>query len=158
MRKSAVQSGAWNAYSAGSQVSDKTEQGIVAAPVHEESDVWNDWLELVASSKAAPDVSAPVASSSSSTGQPTSWQEGDDRLDEQLLSTKFFVPSFSSALVPRPRLTRLLDEGIGCPLTLVSAPAGFGKTTLLSAWVHAREEDYPRVAWVSLDEGDNDLL
>jgi LuxR family maltose regulon positive regulatory protein len=126
--------------------------------VHGESDVWNDWLELVAASKASPDISAPAPSSSSSTGQPTSWQEGDDRLDEQLLSTKFFVPSFSSALVPRPRLTRLLDEGSGCPLTLVSAPAGFGKTTLLSAWVHAREKDYPRVAWVSLDEGDNDLL
>ena len=144
MRKSALQSGAWNAHSAGSQIGDKTEQGIVAAPVHGESDVWNDWLELVAASLAAPDSSASAASSSSSTGQPTSWQEGDDRLDEQLLSTKFFVPSSSSALIPRPRLTRLLDEGIGCPLTLVSAPAGFGKTTLLSAWVHALQEDHPR--------------
>src|SRR5690349_12254579 len=120
MRKSAIQSGAWNAHSAGSQISDKTEQGIAAAPVYGESDVWNDWLELVASSKASPDivVSAPAASSSSSTSQPTRWQEGDDRLDEQLLSTKCFVPSSSSALIPRPRLTRLLDEGIGCPLTL----------------------------------------
>ncbi|SRR6266567_3979113 len=93
MRKSAVQSGAWKAHSAGSQISDKTKQRIVAAPVHGESDVWNDWLELVAASKASPDISAPAPSSSSSTGQPTSWQEGDDRLDEQLLSTKFFVPS-----------------------------------------------------------------
>ncbi len=164
MRKSAVQSGAWNAHkefaaiNRATTIGDKTEQGIVAAPVHGESDVWNDWLELVAASPAAPDSSASAASSSSSTGQPTSWQEVDDRLDEQLLSTKFFVPSSSSALIPRPRLTRLLDEGIGCPLTLVSAPAGFGKTTLLSAWVHALQEDHPRVAWVSLDEGDNDLV
>ena len=118
-------------------------------------------LEQVATSLAAseaPPVSAPAPFSSASIGQSTSWLQGDDRLDEQLLSTKFFVPSSSHVLISRPRLVHLLDEGSGRPLTLVSAPAGFGKTTLLSAWVHAHQADHPRVAWVSLDEGDNNLV
>ena len=55
--------------------------------------------------------------------------------------------------VLRPRLVERLDEGLHRKLTLVSAPAGFGKTTLLSAWVAGCDE---RVAWLSLDEGDND--
>ena len=59
-------------------------------------------------------------------------------------------------LVPRPRLGERLEEGMGRKLTLISAPAGFGKTTLLSEWraMHS-DEGYP-VAWVSLDEGDDD--
>jgi LuxR family maltose regulon positive regulatory protein len=75
---------------------------------------------------------------------------------EQLLATKFFVPVASHALIARPRLFSLLDEGRQCPLTLVSAPAGFGKTTLLSAWVQTLPKEAARVAWVSLDEQDND--
>ena len=75
-----------------------------------------------------------------------------------LVATKFFVPTSSHELISRPRLTRLLDEGIGRPLTLVSAPAGSGKTTLLSAWMQAHQPGHPRVAWVSLDEGDNNLV
>ena len=43
-----------------------------------------------------------------------------------------------------------------CPLTLVSAPAGFGKTTLLSTWVLSLPTEHPRIAWISLDEGDNE--
>ena len=52
-----------------------------------------------------------------------------------------------------------LTAGLDRKLTLVSAPAGFGKTTLLSEWVHSgdRSETCPYVAWVSLDKGDNDL-
>jgi LuxR family transcriptional regulator, maltose regulon positive regulatory protein len=59
------------------------------------------------------------------------------------------------SLVFRPRLIERLNEGLrlGCRLTLVSAPAGFGKTTLLSEWVH--QSDCP-IAWFSMDEGDND--
>ena len=52
---------------------------------------------------------------------------------DQYLSTKFFVPVAPHALIARPHLFSLLDEGRQRPLTLVSAPAGFGKTTLLSA-------------------------
>ena len=59
-------------------------------------------------------------------------------------------------LIARPRLFSLLEEGRQRPLTLVSAPAGFGKTTLLSAWVQALSPGNPHVAWVSLDEADND--
>jgi LuxR family transcriptional regulator, maltose regulon positive regulatory protein len=75
---------------------------------------------------------------------------------DQLLATKFFIPVSSHALVPRPRLSTLLDEGLQRSLTVVSAPAGFGKTTLLSSWVEALPKDAARVAWVSLDEQDND--
>ena len=75
---------------------------------------------------------------------------------DQLLATKFFVPASSHALIPRPRLTALLDEGLRRKLTLLSAPAGFGKTTLLSDWLRSRPPEGPPVAWVSLDEDDND--
>ena len=51
---------------------------------------------------------------------------------EQLLATKFFVPTFSHNMVPRTRLTSMLDRGLQYKLTLLSAPAGFGKTTLVS--------------------------
>ena len=77
-------------------------------------------------------------------------------LSDQLLATKFFVPASSHALIPRPRLTALLEEGMQYRLTLLSAPAGFGKTTLLSDWLQSRSPEGPPVAWVSLDEGDND--
>jgi len=75
-----------------------------------------------------------------------------------LLETKFYVPSSHRALVPRPRLIQRLDRAVASKLTLVCAPAGFGKTTLLAEWlvagtfVPARERS---VAWLSLDQGDN---
>ena len=66
------------------------------------------------------------------------------------------MPRAQPNLVPRPRLGELLAEGMNRKLTLVSAPAGFGKTTLLSEWLTMHSgEGYP-VAWVALDEGDND--
>ncbi len=70
-----------------------------------------------------------------------------------LLTTKLYLPPARSNLVPRPRLTRRLNEGLTRKLTLISAPAGFGKTTLLSEWIPHSQRC---VAWVSLDEGDND--
>src|SRR2546427_4231042 len=76
--------------------------------------------------------------------------------NDQLLATKFFIPSSSHALIPRPRLIELLNTSLECPLTLVSAPAGFGKTTLLSTWEQSLSPERPRIAWVSLDEGDNE--
>ncbi len=78
-------------------------------------------------------------------------------LHDQLLATKFFIPSFPHALILRPRLLELLTKkSLECKLTLVSAPAGFGKTTLLSNWIHSRPSERARIAWVSLDEGDNE--
>src|SRR2546426_10139759 len=76
--------------------------------------------------------------------------------DHMLLATKLFIPAPTSTLVARPRLTALLTAGARRAATLVSAPAGWGKTTLLSAW-HAElsGSGYP-FAWVSLDAGDND--
>mgnify|MGYP001156492518 FL=1 len=74
-------------------------------------------------------------------------------MDETLLQTKFSIPLTrsdpASGLVPRPLLTARLNEGLAGPLTLVSAPAGFGKTTLVSSWL--RQVDLP-AAWLSLDE------
>src|SRR5713226_3410911 len=77
---------------------------------------------------------------------------------EQLLATKFFVPVPAHALIPRSRLTRLLNQGLQRKLTLITAPAGFGKTTLLSAWLQSLPDDSLRVAWISLDENDNSTL
>ena len=76
-------------------------------------------------------------------------------LADELLATKFFVPSSPHVLVSRPRLFTQLDEGFQRSLTLISAPAGFGKTTLLSSWVQTLPKETTRVAWVSLDEEDN---
>jgi LuxR family maltose regulon positive regulatory protein len=71
----------------------------------------------------------------------------------QLLATKLFVPSARATLVPRLPLIERLNEGLQRKLTLISAPAGFGKTTLLSAWLSGCDRP---AAWLSLDEGDND--
>jgi len=97
-----------------------------------------------------------------------------------LLQTKLYIPPVRPELVSRPRLIERLNAGLHHKLTLVSAPAGFGKTTLLSEWIHSGvssraygvgEEHEPagevsptlysllptpRFAWLSLDEGDND--
>jgi LuxR family maltose regulon positive regulatory protein len=72
-----------------------------------------------------------------------------------ILATKLFIPPPRSKIVPRPHLIERLNEGLarGCKLTLVSASAGFGKTTLISEWIANCGKP---VAWISLDEGDND--
>jgi LuxR family maltose regulon positive regulatory protein len=70
-----------------------------------------------------------------------------------LLRTKLAVPVTRRKLVTRSRLISQLNLGLNRRLTLVSAPAGFGKTTLVATWVETIE---PAVAWLSLDEGDND--
>jgi LuxR family maltose regulon positive regulatory protein len=75
-----------------------------------------------------------------------------------LLTTKLYVPPARPGLVPRPRLIERLDEGRQGRLILLSAPAGFGKTTLLVEWIHERRPEVPplRAGWLSLDEADND--
>ncbi len=107
-------------------------------------------------------------------------------MSSSLLKTKLQIPPVQANLVPRPLLVRRLDESLTHPLTLISAPPGFGKTTLLTAWLKAKDEggrmmnennpaplhpspliltevarssDLPPsgVAWYSLDDHDNDL-
>jgi len=76
-----------------------------------------------------------------------------------LLETKLYVPRSRRDLVLRPRLSERLDQGTASKLVLVSAPAGFGKTTLLAEWLAARPgalADKRLEAWLSLDRGDND--
>jgi LuxR family maltose regulon positive regulatory protein len=79
-------------------------------------------------------------------------------IQSQLLATKFYAPTFPGTLIRRPRLHALLNESLKFPLTLVSAPAGFGKTTLLSTWAHSLPVTQAQVAWLSLDEEENDPL
>src|SRR5438876_577546 len=95
-----------------------------------------------------------------------------------ILATKLYIPPPPPKAVLRPRLIERLNEGLHRKLTLISAPAGFGKTTLVSEWVAARSTEYRvpsteypvtrdtrysilgtrhfDVAWLSLDEGDSD--
>jgi LuxR family maltose regulon positive regulatory protein len=77
-------------------------------------------------------------------------------LKQQLLATKFFLPTAPGTLIPRPRLHALLDKALEHPFTLVSAPAGFGKTTLLSTWARSLAAHTTGVCWLSLDEDEND--
>lgn len=76
-----------------------------------------------------------------------------------LLATKIMLPPVSAGWVQRPQLFRRLDAGLKHTLTLVSAPAGYGKTSLLSGWATSvgRSGSPTPVAWFALDRGDNDL-
>src|SRR5213594_1901058 len=73
-----------------------------------------------------------------------------------ILATKLYVPRPRPNVVSRPRLLERLNEGLHRKLTLIAAPAGFGKTTLVSEWVALIERPRARTAWLSLDEGEND--
>jgi LuxR family maltose regulon positive regulatory protein len=77
-----------------------------------------------------------------------------------ILATKLYIPPACPELVPRPHLIERLNESLRRKLTLISAPAGFGKTTLVSSWICQKgaggEQEDGQVAWVSLDERDND--
>src|SRR5256884_625430 len=73
-----------------------------------------------------------------------------------ILATKLYLPRLRPNVVSRPRLLERLNEGLHRKLTLIAAPAGFGKTTLVSEWVAFIERPRVRSAWLSLDEGDND--
>ncbi len=71
---------------------------------------------------------------------------------EPFLTTKLFIPPTRRGLVTRPRLIERLNKGLHAKLTLISAPAGFGKSTLISEWSRSLEKP---VSWLSLDEDDN---
>src|SRR5512139_1193569 len=70
-----------------------------------------------------------------------------------LLQTKLSPPQHSAPVIARDVLLARLDDGLSRRLTLVSAPAGFGKTTLVAEWAERQPEP---VAWVSLDPADSD--
>src|SRR2546430_11601891 len=74
-----------------------------------------------------------------------------------ILAAKRYTPPLRPQVVIRPRLIERLNEGLHRKLTLIAASAGFGKTTLVSEWVEGIERPGARAAWLSLDEGDNDL-
>src|SRR6266550_4146126 len=76
-----------------------------------------------------------------------------------ILATKLYIPRLRPNVVSRPRLIERLNEGLHRKLTLIAAPAGFGKTTLISEWVEGIERPgarRARTAWLSLDEGESD--
>lgn len=80
-------------------------------------------------------------------------------MNQRLLETKFHIPSWRPGGVVRPRLRERLQRGLQeCrKLTLISAPAGYGKTTLVAEWIAPKGEAAAfKVAWLSLDETDND--
>ncbi|HEY6607857.1 MAG TPA: LuxR C-terminal-related transcriptional regulator [Candidatus Limnocylindria bacterium] len=77
-------------------------------------------------------------------------------LTSALLETKLHVPPARPRLVDRSRLLDRLDQAMGARLTLVSAPAGFGKSTLIAGWLANDPSADRRVAWFSIDRGDSD--
>jgi LuxR family maltose regulon positive regulatory protein len=84
------------------------------------------------------------------------WLLGGGGMAGPLLETKLHVPRRRRGLIARPRLSERLSHGAESALTLVSAPAGFGKTTLLAQWLATAPADGRPVAWLSLDQRDND--
>ncbi len=81
-------------------------------------------------------------------------------MNHPLLTTKLFIPQPRINLVSRPRLLNKLNSELQHKLTLISAPAGYGKTSILSEWIHTERKISPsfRAAWLSLDKGDNDPI
>ncbi|RLC86011.1 MAG: hypothetical protein DRJ03_10010 [Chloroflexi bacterium] len=79
-----------------------------------------------------------------------------------VLTSRLTPPSPSSESLPRPRLSSLLDRGLTVRLTILSAPPGYGKTTLLTQWIenHSQSSDQqkPLFAWYKVNETDNDPL
>jgi len=73
---------------------------------------------------------------------------------EQILTTKLLIPPLRSKLISHPRLIERINSILERKLFLVSAPAGSGKTTLVSEWISSTGKP---IAWLSLDERDNDL-
>jgi len=77
----------------------------------------------------------------------------NESMPTSILATKLYVPPPRFKIVLRPRLIEQLNKGLHNRLTLISAPAGFGKTTLVSEWIVDCERP---TAWLSLDENKND--
>ena len=107
-------------------------------------------LEEIASLLAHQQAAQPAAKSTATHTAPHS--------SASLLLPKLLIPRLATGLVTRPRLLRQLDAGLHGKLIVITAPAGFGKTTIVRQWVDSRRGSDPAlsVAWVSLDDGDND--
>ncbi|KQX45806.1 MULTISPECIES: hypothetical protein [unclassified Paenibacillus] len=75
--------------------------------------------------------------------------------DYPLLTTKLYIPQQPSYHVSREHLMEKMSKALNCKVTLVTSPPGFGKTTMVSHW--SQNQQLP-VAWVSLDQGENDVL
>jgi LuxR family maltose regulon positive regulatory protein len=125
--------------------------------------------------EAAAQLAGETSSARSPTPAPTPTPPDPAGL---LLATKLYLPRPRGAQVARPRLLARLDVGLAGPLTLIAAPAGFGKTTLLADWLSKlsiKNEELRKgtsgnavlnsqfsilhsVAWLSLDENDNDPI
>jgi LuxR family maltose regulon positive regulatory protein len=78
----------------------------------------------------------------------------EEVLEQSLIKTKLYIPPAPQELVKRPRLLDKIQAAHNYTLTLVSAPAGFGKTTLLSEWIRNNQPPIP-TAWLSLEEADD---
>src|SRR5215210_4128810 len=123
-----------------------SDEGVVAISVPDASAVGD--AGRVRTDAAA--MSGSTAADDQARGSPQRGARG-----YPLLLTKLTVPTVRASLVPRSRLSERLEEGTERKLTLVSAPAGFGKTTLLSVWTSEMSSSRS-VAWLSLDAADND--
>ncbi|GCE15532.1 LuxR family transcriptional regulator [Tengunoibacter tsumagoiensis] len=97
-------------------------------------------------------ISVPTSQADNETVSSTV-RQGDRINDSGMIMTRLSPPGLPATLIIRERLLSVMDTALSCPLTLVSASAGWGKTTLLSAWVHRHPQP---VAWLSLEELDND--
>jgi LuxR family transcriptional regulator, maltose regulon positive regulatory protein len=86
---------------------------------------------------------------------PTASAEGELPMASPWVATKVNVPRLRRGIVDRPRLTERLARATETRLTLVSAPAGFGKSTAVTAWLEPRVKEGAAVAWVSLDDSDS---
>ena len=75
-------------------------------------------------------------------------------MEQPILKTKIEIPPMSENIINRERLINLIDENLGQKILLVSAAAGFGKTTILSQWANRTRKP---VVWFSIDESDNDV-
>src|SRR3954452_2281057 len=95
--------------------------------------------------------SAPGWESTAMTAGTDSTERATTPSGDPIMTAKFLVPAVKAPVVPRPRLFEHLTAGVRGPLTLVSAPAGSGKTVLASTWATSGRAPGP-VVWISLDE------
>jgi LuxR family maltose regulon positive regulatory protein len=132
----------------------------IGVPAHHQADTEPSHIatDIHLSEPCAPLNQQTVARTERSWNILASSSPGVPQYSDALLLPKLRPPRLHALLVSRERLLALLDAGSEHKLTLLSAPAGFGKTTLVSSWIAVRGSNLPPVAWIALDSGDNDPL